>query len=75
MWIASHGHIDPVKLLITLLGGTLAAASAQTLNCIYDQDIDFSMQRTRKRPIPSGRVQPRHALIFALILGSLSFPC
>lgn len=73
MWIASHGHIDPVKLLITLLGGTLAAASAQTLNCIYDQDIDFSMQRTRKRPIPSGRVQPRHALIFALILGSLSF--
>ncbi|MBV5260716.1 protoheme IX farnesyltransferase [Synechococcus moorigangaii CMS01] len=73
MWIASHGHIDPVKLLVTLLGGTLAAASAQTLNCIYDQDIDFSMQRTRKRPIPSGRIQPRHALIFALILGGLSF--
>lgn len=73
MWIASHGQIDPVKLSVTLLGGTLAAASAQTLNCIYDQDIDFSMQRTRKRPIPSGRVQPRHALIFALILGGLSF--
>ncbi|NJN73226.1 MAG: protoheme IX farnesyltransferase [Limnothrix sp. RL_2_0] len=73
MWIASHGEIDPVKLVLTMLGGTLAAASAQTLNCIYDQDIDFSMQRTRKRPIPSGRVQPRHALIFALVLGGLSF--
>ncbi len=73
MWIASEGEIDPMKLSITLLGGTLAAASAQTLNCIYDQDIDFSMQRTRKRPIPSGRVHPRHALIFALVLGGLSF--
>ena len=46
MWIASNGEIDPVKLVLTMAGGTLAAASAQTLNCIYDQDIDFSMQRT-----------------------------
>jgi protoheme IX farnesyltransferase len=51
----------------------LAAACAQTLNCIYDRDIDYEMQRTRKRPIPSGRVQPRHALVFAAILGILSF--
>ncbi len=73
MWIASEGVVDPILLFITLLGGTLAAASAQTLNCIYDQDIDYDMQRTRKRPIPSGRVQPRHALIFAIILALLSF--
>jgi len=73
MWIASEGQVDPFLLLVTLLGGTLAAASAQTLNCIYDQDIDYDMQRTRKRPIPSGRVQPRHALIFAIALGILSF--
>lgn len=73
MWIASEGEVDPFLLLVTLLGGTLAAASAQTLNCIYDQDIDYDMKRTRKRPIPSGRVQPRHALIFAIILGILSF--
>jgi protoheme IX farnesyltransferase len=73
MWIASEGRVDLLKLLITLLGGTLAAASAQTLNCIYDQDIDYEMLRTRERPIPSGRVQPRHALIFALVLGVLSF--
>jgi heme o synthase len=43
------------------------------MNCIYDQDIDYTMTRTRQRPIPSGRVQPRHALIFAVVLGVLSF--
>lgn len=73
MWIASHGRVDSFELLITLLGGTLAAASAQALNCVYDQDIDYAMLRTRARPIPSGRIQPRHALIFAIVLGILSF--
>ncbi|MGK7875066.1 MAG: heme o synthase [Xenococcaceae cyanobacterium] len=73
MWMASEGRVDPLLVLVTLLGGTLAAASAQTLNCIYDQDIDYEMKRTRKRPIPSGQVQPRHAFIFAIILGILSF--
>ena len=73
MWIASDGQVDPIKLLLTLVGGTLAAASAQTLNCIYDRDIDYTMERTRSRPIPSGRVQPLHALIFALVLGLASF--
>ncbi|MGQ4649619.1 heme o synthase [Lyngbya aestuarii] len=73
MWIASNGKVDPFLLLVTLLGGTLAAASAQTLNCIYDRDIDYEMIRTRKRPIPSGRVQPRHALLFAVVLALLSF--
>ena len=73
MWIASEGRVDPFLLLITLVGGTLAAASAQVMNCIYDRDIDYSMLRTQKRPIPAGKVQPHHALIFALILGILSF--
>ena len=72
MWIASEGKVDPFLLIVTLLGGTLAAASAQVLNCIYDQDIDYSMTRTRKRPIPAGKVQPRHALVFASVLGVLS---
>lgn len=73
MSIASRGQVDPFRVLITLVGGTLAAASAQTFNCIYDQDIDYEMLRTRKRPIPSGKVQPRHALIFGVVLGVLSF--
>jgi heme o synthase len=73
MAIASSGKIDPLLLLATLTGGTLAAASAQVMNCIYDRDIDYDMVRTRKRPLPSGSIQPRHALIFAIILGILAF--
>ncbi len=73
MWIASEGQVDSFKLLITLLGGTLAAASAQVMNCIYDRDIDYEMLRTRTRPIPSGRVQSSHALIFAVVLAVISF--
>lgn len=73
MWIAAKGQVDPLLLLVTLTGGTLAAASAQTINCVYDRDIDYDMERTRHRPIPSGRVQPRDALIFALVLAVLSF--
>ena len=73
MWIAAKGQVDPLLLLVTLTGGTLAAASAQTINCVYDRDIDYDMERTRNRPIPSGRVQPRDALIFALALAIFSF--
>jgi protoheme IX farnesyltransferase len=73
MWMASSGKVDPFLLIITLLGGTLAAASAQTLNCVYDRDIDYNMLRTRSRPIPAGRVKPLYALIFAAILAILSF--
>ncbi|HCF30067.1 MAG TPA: protoheme IX farnesyltransferase [Cyanobacteria bacterium UBA11049] len=73
MWIAAKGRVDPFLLLVTLTGGTLAAASAQAVNCIYDRDIDDAMERTRHRPIPSGRVQPRDALIFAIALAAISF--
>ncbi|NEQ79550.1 MAG: protoheme IX farnesyltransferase, partial [Moorea sp. SIO2I5] len=73
MWLASDGQVDPILLLVTLVGGTLAAASAQVLNCIYDRDIDYEMLRTRHRPIPSGKVQPRDALLFAIALAILSF--
>ncbi len=73
MWIAAKGQVDPWLLIVTLIGGTLAAASAQTINCIYDRDIDHDMERTRHRPMPSGRVQPRDALIFAIALAVASF--
>jgi len=73
MWIAADGEVNPFLLLVTLIGGTLAAASAQTINCIYDRDIDYEMERTRHRPLPAGKVQPRDALIFAIALAGLSF--
>ncbi|MBN8560679.1 heme o synthase [Leptolyngbya sp. GGD] len=73
MWIAAQGQVDPVLLIVTLLSGTFAAGSANTINCLYDRDIDYIMERTRSRPLPSGRVSPRDALIFAITLAVLSF--
>lgn len=73
MLVAAHGTVDPVLLLVTLVSGALATASAQTINCIYDRDIDFDMERTRHRPLPSGRIQIRDALLFAVALGLSAF--
>lgn len=73
MWVAGEGEVRPGLLLVTLLSGALAAASAQSINCIYDRDIDYEMERTRHRPIPSGRIQVRDALLFAAVLAIASF--
>jgi len=73
MWIAAGGKVDLVVSIATLLGGAFAAGAANTINCLYDRDIDYIMERTRHRPLPSGRVQPRDALIFAITLAILSF--
>jgi heme o synthase len=73
LWMASEGQVDPILAVVTLLSGTMAAGSANTINCFYDRDIDQIMERTQSRPIPSGRVSPRDALIFAGVLASLSF--
>jgi heme o synthase len=73
MWIASQGTVHISLLLVTILGGALAAASANVINCIYDRDIDLLMERTRFRPIPSGRVSLRDATLFAIALATVSF--
>jgi heme o synthase len=73
MWVAAKGQVDPFLVIVTLLGGTLASASANAINCIYDRDIDYDMERTRHRPLPSGKIQPRDALVFALTLAAISF--
>ncbi|MBD2326220.1 heme o synthase [Alkalinema sp. FACHB-956] len=73
MWIAAHGQVDPRLALITLLSGAFASGAANTINCLYDRDIDTIMERTRNRPLPSGRVSPRDAIIFAGVLTTLSF--
>ncbi len=73
VFLASEGEVDPVVLLATLLGGWLAAAAANTINCLYDRDIDEIMERTSLRPLPSGRVRVRDAMIFAGVLAGLSF--
>ena len=60
----------------TLVGGTLAAGSANALNCFIDRDIDALMRRTAMRPLAAGGddppVSPRAALVFGLLLGVVS---
>ncbi|HEV7603859.1 MAG TPA: heme o synthase, partial [Candidatus Limnocylindrales bacterium] len=57
----------------TMVGGTLAAGSANAINCYLDRDIDLLMTRTRRRPLPAHQVEPERAVIFGLLLGVISF--
>jgi protoheme IX farnesyltransferase len=57
----------------TLIGGTLAAGSANAINCYLDRDIDGLMTRTRRRPLPAHQVEPERAVIFGIVLGIVSF--
>ncbi len=58
--------------LATMLGGTLAAGSANALNCYFDRDIDAIMRRTGRRPLARHEVSPTGALVFGLVLGAIS---
>jgi protoheme IX farnesyltransferase len=69
----AQGGVPPLGLVLaTLLGGSLAAGSANTLNCYLDRDIDMVMHRTERRPLATGRISPREALAFGLVLGVAS---
>jgi len=57
----------------TLVGGTLAAGSANAINCYLDRDIDELMTRTRRRPLPAHEVDPERAVVFGIVLGAISF--
>jgi len=64
--------ISPVTWILLLGGVAAGSAAADTLTGYNDRDIDAIMDRTKDRPIPSGRVSPRNALIFGLILTAIS---
>ncbi|MBI5652415.1 MAG: protoheme IX farnesyltransferase [Chloroflexi bacterium] len=70
MLIAQRG-VPPLPILFfTLLGGALTAGGANALNSYLDRDIDPLMTRTARRPIPSGAISPRQALVFGLTAGA-----
>ena len=73
MMIAGRGWPSTGLVILTLLGGALSAAGAGAINCWIDRDIDGDMYRTRRRPIPDGRIAPAHALAFGITLGVLAF--
>src|SRR5690625_6264836 len=59
-------------VIATVIGGAIAAGSANTYNMWYDRDIDAVMSRTKKRPLVTGLVSPAEALVFASILAVAS---
>jgi protoheme IX farnesyltransferase len=71
MYVAGTPSIGLVVL--TCLGGALSAGGAGAINHYLDRDIDALMGRTADRPVPSGRVSPRAALVYGVVLGVASF--
>jgi len=73
MFLAERGIPSPWLVLVTLVGGAMSAGSANALNCVADSDIDAVMHRTKSRPLVSYEVPRRHALVFGIVLGVVSF--
>jgi protoheme IX farnesyltransferase len=73
MLLAKHGLPSIGLILVTLVGGTLAAGSANTINCYIDRDIDAVMKRTSRRPLVvngHGTIKPWEALAWGILLGA-----
>jgi protoheme IX farnesyltransferase len=70
---AAHGHPSWTAVLAVFVGGTLAAGGAHAINCWFDRDIDSAMNRTRRRPLPQGRIPPWHALAIGIGLNVIAF--
>jgi len=73
MVLAAQGWPATSLVIITLIGGTLSAGSANAVNMYIDRDIDALMERTRDRPLVTGVIPARNALIFALALQVVAF--
>jgi protoheme IX farnesyltransferase len=72
MVLAAGGLPRWTVVLVTMVGGTLAAGSANALNCFIDRDIDAMMRRTGHRPLATHQVSPTGALVFGGLLGVLA---
>lgn len=68
------GRLGWTQLFATLMGTVLVVAAANTLNCYLERDSDRYMARTKNRPLPAGRMSPRVALIFGVVLACISVP-
>jgi heme o synthase len=72
MYITEAGTPSLWLVFWTMVGGYLAAGGAGAINCAFDSDIDINMGRTSRRPVPSGRISRRSAMLFGLSLSALS---
>lgn len=70
--LVAPGPLNPVLSIASLLAIAVGAGASGALNMWYDADVDAVMQRTKSRPIPAGKITPREALSFGLVLSFLS---
>ncbi len=73
LWLAP-GEVSIVTILATLIATAMVVGAANTLNCWLERESDGFMARTKNRPLPSGRLDPRWALGLGLGLGAISVP-
>ena len=73
MVLADKGWPSWALVIVTLVGGTLAAGGANAINMVVDRDIDRLMERTKTRPLVTGLITPKGAMIFALSLEIAAF--
>ena len=66
--MVAPGNLHPVLATVAVLCIAVGAGASGAINMWYDRDIDAIMQRTRKRPIPTGRVDPQEAVSFGIVL-------
>ncbi len=72
LFLASNGMPKFSVTLATLIGGTLAAGSANAFNMVIESDSDKLMTRTASRPVVTGEISKRSALLFATLIGLVS---
>lgn len=70
-YLGSQGSIDRVVFAHAMLGVALAASGTNALNQYVERELDARMVRTRTRPLPSGRIRPRDALVFASTISAV----
>ncbi|MDH3738150.1 MAG: heme o synthase [Alphaproteobacteria bacterium] len=69
--VVAPGNLHPLLAVVAVLCIAISAGAAGAINMWYERDIDALMERTRKRPIPAGRIAPHKALVFGIVLNIL----
>lgn len=69
--LGANGSIDWLHFIVICTGGFLVSGASVTINQIIEKDLDVLMTRTQNRPLPTGRITPNQAAIFAFIVGAV----
>ena len=73
LWLSSTGQPDPIIVWVFVIGTVLMRSAGCVVNDYADRDIDPRVERTRERPLATGKVSKKEALVLALVLALISF--